>query len=487
MDALLILPNTLFEDNKLIKPNMHVYIYEHPIFFTKYKYHKLKLILHRATMKNYEQFIKDNYKVNVTYIEYHEEFKIKCKKLELYDPVDHDVAKQLKKYAKSHNINLFIHDTPLFMTTLKSLNEYLEGGGTFHQTAFYIWQRKRLNILLTKDSKPIGNKWTYDTENRKPFPKNFKEGPIPQENTNKYVIEAKKYINKHFPDNYGSDEYYLSTDFNETKKNFKQFIKNKLKSFGPYQDAVNKDVIFGCHSIISPLLNVGIITPAYIIDIILKYHEKHKLPIESVEGYIRQIIGWREIVRMMYMFKHDEMKNSNYFGHKRKLSKTWYTGETKMIVIDDLINKVLKYAYAHHIERLMYLGNMMLLLEIEPNDIFKWFMELFIDSYQWVMEANVYAMSSYSTGPLLMTRPYFSSSNYISKMSSYKKVNGVYDKIEGYEWFEVWDALYYNFIKNNKVVFSKNYAIANGVANWNKKSDADKNKIVKIAKMYLDY
>jgi deoxyribodipyrimidine photolyase-related protein len=486
MNVLLILPNQLFENNKLITKASHVYLYEHPIFFTKYKYHKLKLILHRSTMKNYKDYIKEKYKCNVTYIEYHEEFNIKCKKLNMYDPVDHSIIKNLKEYSKDNNFELFVHDTPLFVTPLKEFNTYLADGGTYHQTTFYIWQRKRLNILINKDLKPIGGKWTYDTKNRLPFPKDFNETNIPRVNNNKYVIEATKYVNKHFSGNYGSDEYYLPTDFTASKIHFKKFIKHKLKCFGPYQDAVDENVIFGCHSIISPLLNIGLLTPKYVIDLVLKYYKKYNIKLESIEGYIRQIIGWREIVRMTYMFKHNEMIHTNYFNHVRKLDDSWYKGNTGIVVIDNLIHKLLKYSYTHHIERLMYLGNFMLLTEVAPKDMYKWFMTLYIDSYEWVMEANVYAMSAYSTGPLLMTRPYFSSSNYINNMSSYKKKMNVYPKINNYEWFEVWDALYYNFINNNKTIFAKNYAIASSVSNWNKKSKDEQQKLLKIAKWYLN-
>ncbi len=488
MDTVLILPNQLFEDNNLINKNSHVYIYEHPIYFTKYKYHKLKLILHRATMKNYETYIVSKYKCKVTYINYDENLNIKGKQIDLYDPVDHYAIKNLKMYTNKHNIKLFVHDTPLFLCTLNDLKKYLDNGGTYHQTSFYIWQRKRLNILVTKDLKPIGNKWTFDVDNRSPFPQNFKKDAEFSINTNKHIIEAQKYVEKHFPNNIGNTEYYLPIDHQKSKEHLKKFLKERLKCFGPYQDAVNKNIISGCHAVISPLLNIGLLTPKYVIYKILKYYEQYNVPLESVEAIIRQIIGWREIVRLMYMFKHKEMNKLNHFNHKKELGKEWYKGETGMEPIDDLIQKVLKYGYAHHIERLMYLSNFMLLNKLDPNYVFDWFMTCFIDSYHWVMEANIYAMGQYSTGPLLMTRPYFSASNYIDKMSSYKKKKDIYKKIKldgEYEWFEVFDALYYNFINDNKKEFGKNYAISSAVNHWNNKGVKEQNRLLKIAKLYL--
>jgi len=346
-----------------------------------------------------------------------------------------------------------------------------------------------LNILVTKDDKPIGGKWTYDTDNRLPFPPGFKQDPKFPINNSKYVTEAQNYVNKHFKNNIGSSELYLPIDHEGTKKHFNKFLKERLKCFGPYQDAVDKNIVFGCHSVLSPLLNIGLITPKEAINQILNFYEKHHVKIESVEAIIRQIIGWRCYCRFTYMFKHKEMNSMNHFNHKRKVGKEWYTGKTNIEVIDDIINKVLKYGYAHHIERLMYLSNFMLLNEFNPKHVYDWFMTCFIDSYQWVMETNVYAMGQYSVGSMLTTRPYLSSSNYIHHMSSYKKRHDMYKKVSvgksEYEWYEIWDALYYNFINNNKREFGKNYAIASIVSHWNNKTKKEQVDILGIAKGWM--
>jgi len=442
-------------------------------------------------MKSYENYLKTTYHCKVTYLNYDDDLDkvfAKHKKIEIFDPVDFDITHDFKKLAKKHNTDLFMYDSPLFLCKISDLLQYLESDGKYHQTSFYIWQRKRLNILISKNDKPVGGKWTYDKENRLPFPKEFKKDVV-EYNDSKYIEDAKKYVDNHFPKNPGETNLYLPIDHQGTKKYFEKFLKEKLDCFGPYQDAVDRNIIFGCHSILSPLINIGLITPSEIVDGIIEYYKNHKVKLSSVEGLIRQIIGWREFMRMVYVFKHKELVKNNHFNHKRKLGKEWYIGETNIEPIDDIIHKTLKYGYAHHIERLMYLGNFMLLNEIDPHDINTWFTELFIDSYQWVMEPNVYGMSQYASGPLLSTRPYFSSSNYINKMSSYKKSNFGYKKIKlngiDYEWHEIWDALYYNFINNNKKEFSKNYAIASAVGHWNNKSQSDKTKILSICKNWF--
>jgi len=497
MNIVLILPNQLFEDNKLIGKNSQIYLCEHPFYFTGYKYHKLKLILHRSSMKHYEDHVNKKYHCDIKYLEFNDEIEKVFKqnhgkRIDIYDPVDHDIMKEFKKLSNKYDVELFVHDTPLFLCTIKDLTDYIDQGGKYHQTSFYIWQRKRINILVDNNDKPIGGKWTYDTENRLPYPKGFHRDMKIILNDNHYVKEAKEYIEKHFKDNYGETDFYLPIDFQGVKKHLIKFLKDRLECFGPYQDAVDKDIIFGCHTVLSPLINIGLITPEAVINMILDYYEKHKRSVKlaSIEALIRQIMGWRECVRMVYMFKHKEMNTMNHFNHHRKIGKEWYIGKTSMEPIDDLIKKVLKYGYAHHIERLMYLGNFMLLNEFSPKQVYEWFMTLFIDAYSWVMDANVYAMSQYSTGNLLMTRPYFSSSNYIDKMSSYTRTKDQYKKIifkdKEYEWFEVWDALYYNFVNNHKVEFAKNYALASAVSHWNKKSASVKKDLMTIAKKYLD-
>ncbi len=204
---ILVLPTQLFEDNILINKESNVYIYEHPVYFTQYNYHKLKFIMHRATMKYYMDYLKKTYKCKVTYVEYNKELKIKNKKLCLYDPVDFSVMENLKKYAKTNKIDLIIKDTPAFLCKMQDLTDYLDEGGKFLQTSFYIWQRKRLNILVTKDGKPVGGSWTYDKDNRLPFPKDYNKDPKFKPNNSKYIKEAQKYIEKNFNDNPGHQKY----------------------------------------------------------------------------------------------------------------------------------------------------------------------------------------------------------------------------------------------------------------------------------------
>ena len=178
----------------------------------------------------------------------------------------------------------------------------------------------------------------------------------------------------------------------------------------------------------------------------LKTAKDEKVPLNSCEGFIRQIIGWREFIRGIYQHYSEKQEASNHFNHHKKLTALWYKGDTGIAPLDDVINKVLKYGYAHHIERLMVVGSLMLLLEVDPQEAHAWFMEMFIDSSDWVMGPNVYGMALFSDGGLFATKPYICGSNYYRKMAGYK---------EG-DWFDGVDGLYWTFIKKNKETFARN-------------------------------
>lgn len=495
MKIVFVLPISLFEDNELIDMNTTVYLIEHSVYFTLYPYHKLKLILHRATMRNYLDFIKEKYGCKVKYINYDDSLEkiirnIDEDNIHMHDPIDHLVIKDIKQICDTEGIKLYIHDSPHCLSSSDIINEYYNGTDTYYHSSFYKFHRKRLNILMTKNNQPVGGKWTYDVENRLPFPKQFTKNYKPKAKDNKYIREAIKYIQKHFPDNIGSTDMYLPIDHQGAKHHLRIFVVQRLKCFGSYQDAVDKNIPFGCHSLLSPLLNIGLLTPRHVVRYTLQYGIDNKIPLNSLEGFLRQIIGWRSSMIGIYLNKRREMGKSNYFNNKRKLNKAiWFEGNgtTGFNIIDDMINKVIQYGYLHHIERLMYIGNFMLLNRIHPKDCFNWFMVMFIDSYNWVMYGNVYAMSQYSTGSLLMKRPYFSSSAYIDRMSSYKKGKSNIIKLGNvsYNWNDVWDALYYSFINDHKEKFKKNYAIARQVAHLLKKSAKEKAEVTKLAKLYF--
>ena len=359
-------------------------------------------------------------------------------------------------------------------------NEKNKGKRFIQDSQFYSWKRERLKILY-----PI-KKLSYDSENRKPFLKSQKDVFNPSTNKSKYITEATKYVEKHFPKNFGSSEHFFyPIDHKEAKHWLTDFIKHRFKLFGEFEDAIGKDIKFGFHSVLSPILNIGLLTDQDVLDAVLPLEKN--ININSFEGFIRQIIGWKSTMRYFYEFYHDKQFQKNHLHHNRKISPRFWDATTGIPVIDNSIKKLHDIGYLHHIERLMVMGNFMLLCEIDPDDVFKWFM-LTIDAYQWVMVPNIYGMSQYADGGLLMTRPYYSSSNYILKMSDYKEKDGVVNINDiDYKWTDIWDALYYRFDSKNKDMLKKIYAAARNVAQWEKKSHDEQTKLINLSNIYLNW
>jgi deoxyribodipyrimidine photolyase-related protein len=332
---------------------------------------------------------------------------------------------------------------------------------------------------LILKGKPQGGQWSFDDENRKKIPKKEYENiPVdPEPLENKYITEAKKYVDEKFADNPGEyDKFWFPIDRESAQKWLEQFLEHRFYKFGDYEDAITESHHVLYHSILSPLLNVGLLKPLDVVNQALDFASKNDIPLNSVEGFVRQIIGWREYIRLQYELNGTKMRNDNLWNHKEKLAKGFWTGQTEIEPLDNVIKKINETGYLHHIERLMIVGNFMFLLQTDPKEVYRWFMSLSIDSYDWVMVPNVYGMSQYSCEDIMTTKPYISGSNYVRKMSNYSKN----------EWCEIWDALYWNFIIENIDKLSENYRmgmIVNRAKNFSKEKKSEYKKIVEKYKI----
>ena len=266
------------------------------------------------------------------------------------------------------------------------------------------------------------------------------------------------------------------TSHEEAEAWLNQFLAIRFKEFGPYEDAVVKEFSVLHHSLLSPLINCGLLNPLNVIQHSMKYYREKNIPINSCEGFIRQIIGWREFIRGVYVAKGSQERTTNFWGFSRKIPNSFYEGNTGIEPVDDTIHKIKVSSYANHIERLMIIGNFMLLCEFDPDEVYKWFMEVFIDSYDWVMVPNVYGMSQFADGGLMSTKPYISSSNYILKMSNYKKG----------EWCKVWDALFWNFMDKQRSFFLKNPRMRMLISSFDKMDNTKRENFLITADKYLN-
>ncbi len=451
--ANLIFPHQLFADNPLLENGLPIYLIEEYLFFKQYKFHKQKIAFHRASMKSYEAYLKDKGH-KVTYIESpnaQSDIRIFIKEnqaldtLHLVDPTDNWLEKRLGKFSGE----LVYYPSPLFLNTKEDNAGFFRADKKFFfQTTFYKQQRKRLGVLLNDDETPVGGKWSYDAENRKKYPKNKEAPKVALPKSSLYWTEAINYVQENFSTHPGEldEQRIYPIDHKEALAWLRQFFKIRFQEFGTYEDAIVKDEVILNHSLLSPLMNVGLISAKYILKASLEYAKKHDIPINSTEGFVRQVIGWREFIRGMYELRGSNSRTHNHWNFKRKIPSAFYTGDTGIVPVDAVIKRVLKTGYCHHIERLMILGNFMILCEFDPDEVYRWFMELFIDAYDWVMVPNVYGMSQFADGGSFATKPYISGSNYLKKMSNFP--NG--------EWQAIWDGLFWRYMDLYRDTFAKN-------------------------------
>ena len=410
-----ILPNQIF-DIKYFNKKYNYHIWEHPHYYKKYNYNKKKLIIHKSTQLYLYDLLKSK-GYSVKYINLDDKFKLK--KYKLYDPVD--------KIDLPNNFSLV--ETPNFLLTKEQYGLYRKKSDKFIFNNFYMFTKDLLNILPGVKSQ--------DKFNRKTIPKDLDIPKVPKNTDGKKFIEQGiKFVNDKFPNNYGNcNNFFQPITHKDAKKFLKDFIKYKFKDFGEYQDGVLKENNTLFHSLLSSSINCGLINPTDIMKEIEKI--KDTIPLNSYEGYVRQLF-WREYQRYTYIYYN--FQNKNYFGLNKNLTKDWYEGTLGIDPVDDSIKNAFDTAYLHHIERLMIIGNYMVLSEIKPMEGFKWFMEFAADSYEWVMHQNVLDMVFFVSGGATMRRPYMSSSNYVLKMSDYKKK----------EWTNKWNKKYDDFLKKYK-------------------------------------
>ncbi len=481
----LIFPHQLFEDTTLLPLNETVYMVEEWLFFKQYPFHKQKLMLHRASMQCYKAYLETKGH-NVKYIQATEaesDVRILLQKLisehiteiNVLDLHDDWLEKRIQKFANRLKINT-IH-TPYFINSEEEIKTFYEGKKRYFQTDFYIHQRKKRRILLENGENPIGGQWTYDADNRVKYPKGKAVPKTYIYQKNKYVLEAETYVNTYFKDNYGGTEYFnYPTTFEEAKEGLQVFLKQRFNDYGTYQDAILSQETFMNHSLLTPGLNIGLLTPQYIINEAIAYASMNDVALNNLEGFIRQILGWREFIRAVYVQKGVQQRTTNFWNNTRAIPEAFWNGTTGIAPVDDSIRKTLKYSYAHHIERLMILGNFMLLCEFHPDEVYKWFSSLYIDAYDWVMVTNVYGMSQFADGGIMATKPYISGSNYIFKMSDYKKE----------PWHEVWDALFWRFMDKNRDYLRKNPRLAMLISTFDKWDKTKQIAVLEKADAYLE-
>ncbi len=482
----LILGNQLFPQKHLkpFKDSTFLMMEDYGLC-TFQKHHKLKLILFLSSMRSYADELKKNkYKIN--YYNLNKDFNIpyekklekfinnnKINELISFEIEDKFFEKKILSLTKKLKINWKIITSPMFLNTRDDFKNYLLKTKKPFMANFYKIARIKTDILIDK-GKPKGGKWSFDEDNRKKLPPAIKIPKMLVAYETKHTKKLKKEIEKIFPNHPGKvDNFWMPTTYSDSIKWLDHFILKKFNLFGDYEDSVDTSNNFLFHSTLSPLINLGLITPEIIIERIRKV--ENKIKINSYEGYVRQIIGWREFIRGIYQNYDKKLEENNFFKHNKSLTKSWYDGSTGLDPLDHSIKNAEKYGYTHHIERLMILCNIMNLCEIEPKQVYNWFMEMFVDSSDWVMSPNVYGMGLFSDGGIFSTKPYICGSSYFMKMMNFKKG----------PWNDIMDGLYWRFINKNRNFFKKNPRLNMMVVIYDKMKIERKNIIIKKANQFI--
>ena len=433
---------------------------------------KHKKIIHKKITKNYKFNLNSYLKELIS--------DYKFTKIIATKPSDFKTNKDLMFFCQSNNIDLEILEDKRFISAESDYFDWSSGKKTRIQEYYYRWLRKKYKIFIDEDNNPIGGKWNFDKDNRKgvsqlktSIPERIKLKP------NKITFDAMVDVEECFPKSPGNlENFNWATSHHEAEQLLDDFIERYFENYGSFQDAINKENTFMFHSLLSPYLNSGLLDPLECIKKAeKKYHSnKNKIPINSVEGFIRQVLGWREFIKGVYWENMPQYKNLNYWSHKKKLKNSWYEGTTGIPPLDDAINESRECAYTHHINRLMIISNLMNLSGINPNEMYKWFMEMYIDSYDWVMVPNVYGMGSYADGGIFSTKPYICASSYMLRMSNYNKG----------DWCDIVDGLYWSFVDKNLKFFASNPRLAVMTKSLEKMNSDRKRLIFKKASEFIE-
>ena len=490
----LIFPDELSTNNKVlsaINKSDALLMYEPCDTFYQLKHHKHKLALQISALRHWKKTLEKDFE-NIIHIKITKDRdvdlmheletilkKIDFKILHVTQPSDHGILTQLMFFGSKHNVELKIHQDTKFIDSVEGFSEWSKDKKSLVQEYYYRWLRKKYSLLM-EGNKPLGGKWNFDKDNQKSISK-LVELPKPRKKlkSDELTISTMVDVENCFPNSIGNlENFNWAVTHSEARKQLNNFLKNYFKSFGDFQDAIDKENPTLFHSLLSPYINSGLLDPMEcIVDAISHFNNgEDEIPINALEGFVRQILGWREFIRGVYWENMPQYKEMNFWSHNNSLNENWYSGNTGIPLLDDAIRESVSTGYTHHINRLMIISNLMNLSNIRPNEIYTWFMEMYVDSADWVMVPNVYGMGTYADGGIFSTKPYICGSSYMLRMSNYKKGT----------WCDAVDGLYWKFIEQHRDFFANNPRLGLMLRSLDKMNEDRKIKIYKAADEFIE-
>ena len=398
---------------------------------------------------------------------------------------EYHVCEEIRLWEAIFSVPVDVRRDNRFLSTPKYFSDWANGKKQIRMEYFYRKLRKKYNILM-KDNNPVGEKWNYDTENRKTPKKGIKLPKPYKIEPDEITLAIMKIVEEKFSEHFGDIEpFHFAVTRKQALKILKQFIDQRLFHFGDYQDAMIENEPWMYHSHISFYLNCGLLLPLECIEAAEKAYYQGKAPINSVEGFIRQIAGWREYIRGVYWNKMPQYLNENFLEANRTLPDFFWTAETKMNCLHQCIKETKKNAYAHHIQRLMVIGNFALISGLEPQQVNEWFWIVYADAYEWVELPNVSGMILFADGGYVASKPYAAGGSYINKMSNYCK-NCTYDvkKKKGVDACP-FNYLYWNFLAGNRTKLKSNPRMRLPYITYDKMTNEKKKEIHDDSESFL--
>jgi deoxyribodipyrimidine photolyase-related protein len=451
----LVLGDQLYHQHPALLLETDFVMLESKDFNAEHKYHKSRINHCFVAMREYSDYLQaagqqvhyfDNSKQASLASVF--KFLVDCQYTDFYiAKIDNKVLSSIiTQLCEFNHLNLHVLASPKFLTSSQDWQDYRSKyPKRLNMNDFYIMQRKRLNLFLDESGNSSFGKWSLDEDNRKKLPKSEQVDNRLKPYNSKHEAAVNQVIKDYFPDNYGQlSPLYFPVNQAQAWQHLQEFGAKYFGRFGDYEDAISARDPFLFHSTISPLLNNGLLTPRQVIDWVM---DQKDIPDNSREGFVRQVIGWREWVNCLYWNVYDQdLSKYNFFANRQPLpAYFWDQSQLQQIQANiplyNALSSVFEYAYCHHIERLMVIANWMNLNEYEPMECYNWFMTMFIDSYDWVMVANVIGMGLYADGGIFATKPYVGGGNYIKKMS---------------DWEQIWTDKFWYFVLKHEQIFLSN-------------------------------
>ncbi|KNX40843.1 Deoxyribodipyrimidine photo-lyase-like protein [Roseovarius tolerans] len=355
-----------------------------------------------------------------------------------------------------------------FICSLDEFDQWAEGRKELRMEYFYREMRRKTGLMMEGDT-PAGDKWNYDHDNRKPAKSDMLRARPMQFSPDEITQEVLDLVEARFGDNFGDlHPFWFGVTSGQAKRAFDHFAKSLLPGFGDYQDAMLRDDRFVHHSVISMYLNIGLLDPVDICNRVVDEWQAGRVPINAAEGYIRQVIGWREYMRGIYFREGPGYTARNMLGQTRDLPWFYWGGETRMNCVAQAVDQTKEEAYAHHIQRLMVTGNFALLAGIDPGQVHEWYLAVYADAFEWVEAPNVIGMSQFADGGIIASKPYISSGNYIAKMSDYCTTCAYSVKQKTGEGACPFNLLYWDFLIRHRNRFGRNPRMGPVYRTWDK-------------------